>query len=104
MNIIRYICKQKDAKRMKFSSLTKNELMKSYESLEPTINWGQAIAGETRHYLDWMYGINLSRALMESIKSAGSFKIMSIGRVQGPALNLIVNRELEIQKFKSEPY
>jgi len=103
-NIIRFIAKQKDAKRMKFSTLTKEELEKSYENPEASINWGQAIAGETRHFLDWMYGINLSRALMEAIKKAGRFKILSIGRVQGPALNLIVKKELEIRKFKPEPY
>jgi len=103
-NIIRFIAKQKDAKRMKFSTLTKSELENSYENLEADINWGQAIAGETRHFLDWMYGINLSRALMSAIKKAGKFKILSIGRVQGPALNLIVQKELEIKKFKPEPY
>ena len=100
LNIIRFICKQKDANRMKFSSLTKEELENAYKNTSKTLNWGQAIAGETRHYLDWMYGINLSRALMTAIKKAGSFRIMSIGRVQGPALKLIVEREIAIQKFK----
>lgn len=103
-NIIKYICNQKDASRMKFSTLTDKELNVAYEEKSSKINWGQAIAGETRHYLDWFYGINLSRALMNSIKTTGSFRIMSIGRVQGPALNLIVQKEREIQKFKSEPY
>lgn len=103
-NIIRFIAKQEDARRMKFSTLTKQELENSYQKLHPTINWGQAIAGETRHFLDWMYGINLSRALMSAIKKAGRFKIMSVGRVQGPALNLIVKKELAIQEFKSAPY
>jgi len=104
LNIIRFIAKQQDAKRMKFSSLTKPELEQAYQNLSPTLNWGQAIAGESRHYLDWLYGINLSRALMEAIKLAGSFRIMSIGRVQGPALNLVVQKEIQIQKFKPEPY
>jgi DNA topoisomerase-1 len=103
-NVVRFICNQKDANRMKFSTLTKPELNSAYESKSPTINWGQAIAGETRHYLDWFYGINLSRALMASIKEAGRFKIMSIGRVQGPALNLIVNRERKIQEFEPQKY
>ncbi len=103
-NVIRFICNQKDANRMKFSTLTKQELNNAYENKSKTINWGQAIAGESRHYLDWFYGINLSRALMNSIKETGRFKIMSIGRVQGPALNLIVEREKKIQEFKSEPY
>jgi DNA topoisomerase-1 len=103
-NIIRFIAGQKDAKRMKFSSLTAKEIQESFKNLHPTIEWGQAIAGETRHFIDWLYGINLSRALMQAIKSVGKFRIMSIGRVQGPALNLIVEKETEISKFKSTPY
>ncbi|MEK6918022.1 MAG: DNA topoisomerase I [Nanoarchaeota archaeon] len=104
LNIVKYICGQKDASRMKFSTLTPVELNKAYEEKSPTLNWGQAIAGETRHYLDWFYGINLSRALMNALKSIGKFKIMSIGRVQGPTLNFIVKKEREIQSFKSKPY
>lgn len=103
-NIIRFIFGEKDAQRMKYSTLTNTELNYAYEHLMPTIEWGQAVAGETRHYLDWMYGINLSRVLMNAIRSAGSFKIMSIGRVQGPALRLVVDKELEIQTFKSNPF
>lgn len=104
LNVVRFIGGQKDANRMKFSTLTEKELNKAYEDKSPHIDWGQAIAGETRHYLDWFYGINLSRALMNAIKTTGKFRIMSIGRVQGPTLNLIVKRDKEIQAFKSKPY
>jgi len=104
LNVVRFICNQQDANRMKFSTLTDKELNQAYDNKSKTIDWGQAIAGETRHYLDWFYGINLSRALMNAIKTTGRFKIMSIGRVQGPALNLIVKKEREIQKFISTPY
>jgi len=103
-NVVRFIANQPDAKRMKFSSLTAKEIEKAYKDASANIDWGQAIAGETRHYLDWFYGINLSRALMNSIKSAGRFRIMSIGRVQGPALNLIVQKEKEIQAFVPTPF
>ncbi|MAE49649.1 hypothetical protein CMI48_02360, partial [Candidatus Pacearchaeota archaeon] len=103
-NVLRFIAKQETAKRMKYSTLTKPELQEAYNNLLPEPNWPQAYAGETRHYLDWFYGINLSRALMAAIKTAGAFKILSIGRVQGPALKLIVDREREISSFKSEPY
>jgi len=103
-NILRFIFGEKDAKRMRYSTLTNSELNHAYDTLMPNLEWGQAIAGETRHYLDWMYGINLSRALMEAIKKAGSFKIMSIGRVQGPALRLVVDKELEIMAFKPSPF
>ncbi|MEK6881798.1 MAG: DNA topoisomerase I, partial [Nanoarchaeota archaeon] len=104
LNIIRYICNQTDANRMKFSTLTTKELQEAYDNKSQSLNWSQGIAGETRHFLDWFYGINLSRALMEAIKKAGSFKIMSIGRVQGPTLNLIVKKEREIQAFKPQKY
>ncbi len=103
-NVVRFLCNQKDAQRMKFSTLTPKELNDSYDSKFKHIDWGHAIAGETRHYLDWFYGINLSRELMNAIKTTGRFKLMSIGRVQGPALNLIVKKEKEIQAFKSKPY
>ncbi len=104
MNIMKFIAHQSNAKRMKFSALTAPEIQKAYDNAQPNIEWGQAIAGETRHFLDWLYGINLSRALMHAIKTTGKFRIMSIGRVQGPALNLIVNKEKEINKFKPKPY
>ena len=103
-NIVKYLCNQPDANRMKFSTLTPKEIDESYENKFQSIDWGQAIAGETRHYLDWFYGINLSRALMNAIKTTGRFKIMSIGRVQGPTLNLIVKKERDIQAFEPRPY
>ena len=104
LNVIRYACNQKDASRMKFSTLTKPDLIKAYENKFKSIDWGQALAGETRHFLDWLYGINISRALTLAMKDAGRFKIMSSGRVQGPALKIIVDKEKEIQAFKPEPY
>ena len=102
LNIVRFACKQKDAKRMKFSTLTKEDLVKAYENASPHLDWPQAQAGETRHKMDWYFGINLSRALTTSIKATGSFKLMSTGRVQGPALKLIVDKEKEIQAFKPD--
>ncbi|MFH1431518.1 MAG: DNA topoisomerase I, partial [Nanoarchaeota archaeon] len=104
INVVKFICDKPDANRMKFSTLTNKELDQAYENKSKHIHWGQAIAGEARHYLDWYYGINLSRALMNAIKTTGKFKIMSIGRVQGPTLKLIVDKEREISKFKPETY
>ncbi|MFH1400557.1 MAG: DNA topoisomerase, partial [Nanoarchaeota archaeon] len=104
LNVIKYICKQKDARRMKFSTLIKEDVQDAYAHASPTIDWGQANAGKTRHELDWLYGINLSRALTLAIRKAGRFKILSAGRVQGPALKIIVDKEKEIRAFVSEPY
>ncbi|NQU98008.1 DNA topoisomerase I [Candidatus Woesearchaeota archaeon] len=104
LNCVRFLCKKKDANRMKFSTLTKPDLISSYEHKAETLNWGQANAGETRHFLDWLYGINMSRALTAAINKKGRKTTLSTGRVQGPALKLIVDKEKEIKDFKVEPY
>ncbi|RLE38904.1 DNA topoisomerase I [Candidatus Woesearchaeota archaeon] len=105
LNIIKYACKQNDANRMKFSTVTKPDLIKAYENKAKHLDWGLANAGVTRHELDWYYGINLSRALTLAIKNSGAgFKILSSGRVQGPALKIIVDKEKAIKTFKPEPY
>ncbi len=103
-NCIRFICKQKDARRMKFSTLTKDELVQSYEHALQHLEFPMIAAGETRHYMDYFWGISLSRALTLSVKAAGSFKLLSSGRVQGPALKIIVEREREIRQFVPEPF
>src|SRR3989344_283559 len=103
-NIIKFVCGKKDANRMKFSTLTKKELIDSYNKKLKHLDFPLIHSGEARHYLDYYYGINLSRALTLAVKSAGAFKLLSSGRVQGPALNLLTERELEIKKFKPEPF
>ncbi len=103
-NILRFLCNQTDAQRMHYSTLTKPELELAYQHPEPTLNWKNAYAGEARHIIDWLYGINLSRALMSALKKTGSFQLLSTGRVQGPALKILVDREKEIIAFISQPY
>ncbi len=41
---------------------------------------------------------------MSAIKAAGSFKVLSSGRVQGPALKMLCDKEKEIKAFIPEPY
>jgi DNA topoisomerase I len=103
-NCVRFIAKKKDARRMKFSTLTKDELLESYKNASKHLDFEIIEAGETRHYLDYYWGISLSRALTLAIKSTGSFKLMTSGRVQGPTLKVIVDKEKEIQKFIPEPF
>jgi len=104
LNVLRFGCQQKDAARMKFSTLTKPDLVEAYSKKSKTLDWPQANAGETRHELDWLWGINTSRALTAAIKTTGAWKVLSTGRVQGPALKIIVDKEKEIKAFVSKPY
>jgi DNA topoisomerase-1 len=104
-NIIKFIFRKNEARRMKFSTLTKIDLVNAYENIMPTLDWGNIIAGETRHYLDWFYGMNTSKALMLAIKkNAKRFAILSAGRVQAPTLVLLADREMEIGNFVPQPY
>lgn len=105
LNIVVHALKKSDANRMKFSALTKNELVKSYENKQNHLEWGQAKAGTTRHTLDWYYGINLSRAFTTCIKKGvGQFKVLSTGRVQAPTLHFLANRERKIKAFDPENF
>ena len=55
--------------------------------------------------LDFIWGINLSRALSSALSTAYSgYKTVSIGRVQGPTLGFVVEREVEIRNFVPGPY
>ncbi len=107
--VLKYACgvDPARAKRMKFSALTRKDLLKAWYNIEPTINFGMADAGGiARHVLDWYWGgVNLSRALTSAIKRAsGKWMVLSTGRVQGPTLKFLVDREREIQNFKPTPY
>lgn len=102
--ILQHACHKKDGNRMKYSMVTVPALQKSYETKSKTLDWGQANAGLTRHELDWYYGINYSRALTLAVKAAGAFKLLSSGRVQGPTLKIVVDKEREIRAFVPEPY
>jgi DNA topoisomerase-1 len=105
-NALRFACsaKGKKIRRMKFSTLTKRDLSRAFENPEE-VDWKLVDAGEARHIMDWYWGINTSRALTIALKSAGQrFATISAGRVQTPALSLLVNREKKISEFKSEKY
>jgi DNA topoisomerase I len=103
-NILRFAANKEDGERMKYSTVTTEDLKRSYANKMKSLEWGQAMAGVTRHELDWYYGINLSRALTLAVKRAGRFKILSSGRVQGPALKLLADKEREIKAFVPEPF
>lgn len=102
-NVFRFATKIKEGKRMKFSALTQNDLIEAYQK-RTDFDYNNAFAGETRHILDWYYGINLSRALMAAMRAASRYKVLSVGRVQGPALGLISQLEQQIRAFIPSPY
>lgn len=107
-NVLRYLCGEdavKRAKRMKFSTLTVEDLSKSYEQMMPRLDFELIDAGIARHMLDWYWGMNVSLAMSAAVKEAEQrFAKLSAGRVQTPTLKILVEREREIKAFKAEPF
>lgn len=100
--ILKYACKNKEktAYRMKYSTLTKEEILRAYNDLSPNLDFSSIEAGLARHEVDWLYGINLSIALTIIAKNfSGNYATLSIGRVQGPTLNFLEKREIAIKSF-----
>ncbi len=93
------------AKRMKFSTLTAEELKESYDNLLPELDEGLVSSGMARHMMDWYWGMNLSKALTSAVESAHDrFVKLSAGRVQTPTLKTLLEREKEIEEFDPDPY
>ncbi|MEM3403647.1 MAG: DNA topoisomerase I [Nitrososphaeria archaeon] len=106
-NILRYGCKAESSKvfRAKFSTLTKEEVSNAFDHLKVGVDFSLVRAGVTRHIIDYIWGINLSRVLLSALQhSTNNVRAISTGRVQGPTLKFIVDREIEIRSFVTKPY
>src|SRR5206468_9393207 len=92
------LIKDKILKRVVFHEITKTAVQHAIDNPRdiamPLVNAQQA-----RRALDYLVGFNLSPLLWKKIRRG-----LSAGRVQSPALRLIVERELEIEKFKTQEY
>ena len=84
--------------RVLFNEITPKAIRRAIE--EPTeINANVVNAQQARRILDRLVGYQISPLLWEKVRRG-----ISAGRVQTVALRLIVEREREIQEFKSEEY
>lgn len=92
------ILKDKPVKRVVFYEITKNAIQQAITHPRD-ISMELVNAQQARRALDYLVGFNLSPLLWKKIRPG-----LSAGRVQSPALRLIVERELEIEKFKPREY
>ncbi len=90
--------KNKVMKRVVFYEITQSAVREAVahprEISIPLVNAQQA-----RRALDYLVGFNLSPLLWRKIRPG-----LSAGRVQSPALRLIVEREQQIEAFRSQEY
>ena len=88
----------KPIKRVVFSEITKRAIEKAMSA--PRDLAGALVdAQQARRALDYLVGFNLSPLLWKKVRRG-----LSAGRVQSPALRMIVEREEEIEKFEPREY
>ena len=89
---------EKNTNRIVFHEITEPAIMQAIEHPRH-LDMNLVNAQQARRILDRLVGFKISPVLWRKIKPS-----LSAGRVQSVAVRLIVEREREIQAFKSEPY
>ncbi len=92
------LLKNKLLKRVEFNEITQTAVKNAIDNPRD-IAMNLVNAQQARRALDYLVGFNLSPLLWKKIRRG-----LSAGRVQSPALRLIVERELEIEAFKNQEY
>jgi len=88
----------KETHRVVFHEITKRAINEAMEHPRE-LSIDMINAQQARRALDYLVGFNLSPLLWKKIRRG-----LSAGRVQSPALRLIVERELDIEKFNAREY
>ena len=100
--LVREVNEEVPIQRVRFSSITKNEVTDAFADPDD-LDFDLAAAGEARQEIDLIWGAALTRFLSLSARQLGD-DFISVGRVQSPTLKLIVDREREIEAFEPEDY
>ena len=88
----------KDVQRVVFYEITKRAIQEAIDSPRELAS-SLIDAQQARRALDYLFGFNLSPLLWKKIAPQ-----LSAGRVQSPALRMIVEREIEIENFRPREY
>ncbi|MFA5627121.1 MAG: type I DNA topoisomerase [Thiohalomonadaceae bacterium] len=94
----RGLLKDKRVARVVFHEITNKAIQEAVDNPRE-LAMDLVNAQQARRALDYLVGFNLSPLLWKKIRRG-----LSAGRVQSPALRLIVERELEIEAFKTREY
>ncbi|MEJ1355409.1 MAG: type I DNA topoisomerase [Candidatus Sedimenticola sp. (ex Thyasira tokunagai)] len=94
----RRLLKNKEVRRVVFNEITKKALDEAVAHSRE-LSMELVNAQQARRALDYLVGFNLSPLLWKKIRRG-----LSAGRVQSPALRMIVEREEEIEAFQAREY
>ncbi len=92
--------KPKTCLRYWANAIDRKSIENALNNLKPNDAYqGMCNAAEYRRRADWLVGINLSRAY-----SIANHHLSNVGRVMTPTLQLVADRDLEIENFKPADY
>lgn len=98
--IYNYVGCKKPFKRLWISSLTAESIRNGFNHLLPAAAKDNMYdAGITRAKIDWIWGMNMTRLYTKHFGA-----LCSVGRVQTAVVNMIVQRDSEIEHFTKKPY
>ena len=92
------VLKDKETHRVVFHEITK-QAVNDAVAHPRELSMDLVNAQQARRALDYLVGFTLSPLLWKKVRRG-----LSAGRVQSPALRMIVERELEIEAFKAQEY
>ena len=102
VDMVREVAPDVPVSRARYSALIKDEVTEAFDNLVE-LDQSLADAGESRQYIDLIWGAVLTRYLTLA-KNGGFGNVRSAGRVQTPTLALVVERERERMAFVPEDY
>lgn len=92
------LLKKKPVHRVVFHEITQTAVREAMDHARE-LSMDLVNAQQARRALDYLVGFNLSPLLWRKVRPG-----LSAGRVQSPALRMIVERELEIERFEAKEY
>ncbi len=103
--ILEFYGNKKPVLRFWVSAQDSASIRKGLGNLQPNSKYnGMKLAALGRQRADWLLGMNLTRALTLAHSSREERRLIAVGRVQTPTLQLVASRDLAIKNFKSIPF
>ena len=96
---------RKPVRRLWMQSMTRQAITRAFsrlidgEKMKPLQD-----AARSRSEADWLIGINGTRAVTIRMYGRSHGNVATVGRVQTPTLNLVVERDREIHRFQPQAY
>lgn len=103
--ILDYCGYQGNVERLWLSALDEASVRAALAAIKPGHEtYPYYLAGLGRSRADWQIGMNLTRLYTVKARDSGYGNVLSVGRVQTPTLNLIVERDRHIASFVPKPF